>query len=197
MLNTLLASWPPMRGDVHRVLGMTILFLATFVAGLLLAVRVMMYGVERPREDNPAGERSFRLSPAIIVVFLIAFGSTGYVLTRRNAGTVAMVLGISAGLGIVLSLIAAHFVKKWWVITPEHDVDDVRYILQGHIARVTKPIRADVDGEVAYELGSERHVLRARSFDEAAIAAGTEVVIERIEDDVAYVEAWMEVEKRL
>ena len=26
---------------------------------------------------------------------------------------------------------------------------------------------------------------------------GTEVVIERIEDDVAYVEAWMEVEKRL
>jgi len=27
--------------------------------------------------------------------------------------------------------------------------------------------------------------------------AGTEVVIERIEDDIAYVEAWMEVEKRL
>ena len=71
---------------------MTILFLAAFVAGLLLAVRVMMYGVERPREDNPAGERSFRLSPAIIVVFLIAFGATGYVLTRRNAGSVATIL---------------------------------------------------------------------------------------------------------
>lgn len=176
---------------------MTILFLATFVAGLLLAVRVMMFGVERPREENPAGERSFRLSPAMIVVFLIAFGATGYTLTRLGSVSVAMILGVSAGLGIVLSLIAAHFVKKWWVITPEHDVDDVRYILQGHIARVTKPIRADVDGEVTYELGSEQHVLRARSFDDGAIAAGTEVVIERIEDDVAYVEAWMEVEKRL
>ena len=177
--------------------GMTILFLASFVAGLLLAVRVMMYGVERPREDNPAGERSFRLSPAVIVVFLIAFGSMGYVLTRRGSSSVATTLATSTALGVVLSLIAAYLVKKWWVITPEHDVDDVRYILQGHIARVTKPIQANVEGEVAYELGSERHVLRARSFDDGAIAAGTEVVIERIEGDVAYVEAWMEVEKRL
>jgi membrane protein implicated in regulation of membrane protease activity len=177
--------------------GMIILFLASFVAGLLLAVGVMMYGVERPRDDNPAGERSFRLSPAIMVAFLTTFGATGYVLTRRSFGTVAMILGIAAGLGVVLSLIAAHFVKRWWGITPEHDVDDIRYILQGHIARVTKPIRADVDGEVEYELESARHVLRARSFDDGAIAAGTEVVIERIEDGVAYVEAWMEVEKRL
>lgn len=176
---------------------MTILFLASFVAGLLLAVRVMMYGVERPREDNPAGERSFRLSPAIIVVFMITFGAAGYVLTRRGSASVAMALGVAVGLGVVLSLVAAYFVKKWWVITPEHDVDDERYILQGHIARVTKPIRADVDGEVTYDLGSERRVLRARSFDDGAIAAGTEVVIERIEGDVAYVEAWMEVEKRL
>jgi membrane protein implicated in regulation of membrane protease activity len=176
---------------------MTILFLASFAIGLLLAVRVMMYGVERPREDNPAGERSFSLSPAVIVVFTITFGVTGYVLTRRGSASVAMALGISTVLGAILSSIAAYFVKKWWGITPEHDVDDERYILQGHIARVTKPIRADVDGEVTYELGSERHVLRARSFDDGAIAAGTEVVIERIEGDIAYVEAWMEVEKRL
>ena len=50
------------------------------------------------------------------------------------------------------------------MVTPEHDVDDERYILQGHIARVTKPIRADVDGEVAFEVGNERHVLRAREL---------------------------------
>jgi membrane protein implicated in regulation of membrane protease activity len=96
-----------------------------------------------------------------------------------------------------MSLITAHFVRKWWVITPEHDVDDVRYILQGHVARVTKPILANVEGEVAYELGTTRHVVRARSFDDGELAAGTDVVIERIEGDVAYVEAWMEVEKRL
>ena len=42
-----------------------------------------------------------------------------------------------------------------------------------------------------------RRVLPARSFDDGTLAAGTEVVIERIEDDIAYVEAWLEVEKRL
>ena len=102
----------------------------------------MMYGVERPREDNPAGERSFRLSPAVIVVFRVAFGAMGYVLTRRGSGSVATAVAIAAVLGVVLAAIAAHFVRKWWVVTPEHDVDDERYVLQGHIARVTKPIRA-------------------------------------------------------
>lgn len=176
---------------------MTILYLAAFIAGLLLAVRVMIYGVERPRSQNPDGERSFRLTPAVLLAFLTVFGIAGYILTRVAAGTVATRAAIAAALGIVSSIATAHFVRKWWTVTPEHDVDDERYVLQGHIARVTKPIRADVDGEVAYELENERHVLKARSFDAAALSEGTEVVIERIEGDVAYVEAWQEVEKRL
>ena len=40
-------------------------------------------------------------------------------------------------------MIAARLVKRWWGATPEHDVDDERYVLQGHVGRVTKPIRAD------------------------------------------------------
>lgn len=176
---------------------MTFVYLASFIIGLVLAVRVMMYGVERPREENPAGERSFRLSPAVGMAFTTVFGITGHILTRLGLSTVAGRVAIGALLGVVVSLITAHFVRKWWTVTPEHDVDDERYILQGHIASVTKPIRADVDGEVAYQLGEERHVLRARSFDDAALAVGTDVVIERIEGEVAYVEAWMEVEKRL
>lgn len=180
-----------------HLLTMTILFLISFVAGLLLAARVMMFGVERPREEHPSGERSFRLSPAVLVAFTTVFGITGYALSRNTGLGAAAVILISAALGVALSMITAYLVKRWWVITPEHDVDDVRYILQGHIARVTKPIQADVEGEVTYELGSERFIRRARSFDDGALAAGTEVVIERIEDEVAYVEAWMEVEKRL
>jgi membrane protein implicated in regulation of membrane protease activity len=176
---------------------MTILYLASLIVGLIMAVRVMMYGVERPREDNPDGERSFRLSPPLIVAFAIVFGMAGYVLTRTTTGTGATRVAIAAVLGVLSSVATAYFVRKWWTVTPEHDVDDERYVLQGHIARVTKPIRADVDGEVAYELENERHVLKARSFDDAALSEGTEVVIERIEGDVAYVEAWLEVEKRL
>jgi membrane protein implicated in regulation of membrane protease activity len=176
---------------------MTYLYLASFVVGLLLAVRIMIYGVERPREDHPAGERSFRLSPAVIVAFTILFGLCGYTLARETTVGAAAIAAIAAAVGVVAAVTAAHLVRRWWTITPEHDVDDERYVLQGHLARVTKTVGADVEGEVSFDIGTERRVVRARSVDTTPIGPGTEVVIERIDGDVAYVEAWAEVEKRL
>lgn len=176
---------------------MTFVYLSAFVGGLIFAVWVMMYGVERPRAAHPAGERSFRLSPPIVIGFAVAFGALGALLTRFNTGTVATRLLLALVVGTMVAVVSARLVRKWWAVTPEHDVDDERYVLQGLLARVTKPIRGGVDGEVTFDVGPDHRVLRARSFDDGALAAGTEVVIERIEDDVAYVEAWMEVEKRL
>jgi membrane protein implicated in regulation of membrane protease activity len=176
---------------------MTIFLLASFIGGLLLAVRVMIYGVERPREADPAGERTFRLSPALIATFAVVFGASGYTLTRRSIGGPGASLAVAAGLGLAAVLVAARLVRRWWRVTPEHDVDDERFVLQGHLARVTKPIQVGVDGEVSFEFANDRRVLRARSLDDGAIDIGTDVVIERIEDDLAYVEAWAEVEKRL
>ena len=176
---------------------MTFIYLAAFVGGLLFGVWVMMYGVERPREAHPTGERSFRVSPPIVIAFLVGFGALGAILTRLNTGTVATRALFSIFFGAIIAAVSARLVSKWWAVTPEHDVDDERYILQGHLARVTKAIRGGVDGEVSFDIGADHRVLRARSFDDGALATGTEVVIERIEDDIAYVEAWMEVEKRL
>ena len=56
---------------------MTFVYLAAFIGGMLLAVWVMMYGVERPRGPHPAGERSFRLSPPIMIAFSVSFGAAG------------------------------------------------------------------------------------------------------------------------
>jgi hypothetical protein len=176
---------------------MTIIYLASFIGGLLMAVRVMIFGVERPQEDSPNGERSFRLSPALAPMFAVVFGAAGYLLTRGGAVGTAGALAIAAVLGILAAFATARLVNTWWKTTPASDVDDERYILQGHIARVTKAIQADVEGEVEFETGNRRRVLKARSFDSASLSAGMDVVIERVEGDVAYVEAWMEVEKRL
>jgi hypothetical protein len=178
---------------------MTILYLAAFVGGLLLAVRVMMFGVERPREEHPRGERTFRISPPVIVAFATVFGLFGYIMSRHWAvalGTVAT-FAVAAALGLLAAVISARLVRDWWKITPEHEVDDERYQLQGHLARVTKSIATDVEGEVAFDVGPTRHVLAARGLDDAAITEGAEVVIDRIEYGIAYVEAWAEVEKRL
>lgn len=176
---------------------MTILYLASFIGGLLLAVRIMISGVERPRDEHPTGERSFRLSPPVLSALLAVFGITGYILSRRQLGTVATRVSISAALAGLAAFVTAWLVRDWWKVTPEHETDDERFLLQGHVARVTKPIGADVEGEVAFEVGTAHHVLRARGLDATALAAGSEVVIERIEDEIAYVEAWAEVEKRL
>jgi membrane protein implicated in regulation of membrane protease activity len=176
---------------------MTILYLSSFIVGLLLAVRVMIRGVERAPDESPDGERSFRVSPAMVPVFAVVFGLVGYLLSHFSGAGWLTAFLIALVLGCVGALTTGRLVSKWWTTTPESDVDDERYVLQGHIARVTKAIRADVDGEVTYEIEDRQHVLKARSFDAAALSVGTEVVIERIEGDVAYVEAWMEVEKRL
>ena len=100
---------------------MTFLFLAAFIAGLLLGVRVMFFGAER-RRLQPADAMPLRRSEPAIVGFLLMFGVAGYLLTRH--GTVSGPAGI-------------------------------------------------------------------------AIAEGQEVCIERVEDEVAFVELWAIVEQRL
>ncbi len=137
---------------------MPYLYLASLMLGLLLAVRVMIYGVERPRDEHPAGERSFRLSPALFVAFTIVFGIVGYALSRRANPAAWTDLLVAAGLGAIAAGISARLVRKWWSITPEHDVDDERYVLQGHLARVTKPVGAAVEGEVTFEIGAQQRV---------------------------------------
>ena len=176
---------------------MKTVFLASLIGGLLLAVRIMIVGVERPPERSPTGERSFRLSPPLIVSFMVVFGISGYLLIRRTTLNSAQSASVAVALGVVASTAAAYLVRRWWTITPEHDVDDERYVLQGQLARVVTPIAAGSDGEVAFDFGSVHRVVRARSVGDVTMAAGTEVVIERIEDDVAFVESWLEVEKRL
>jgi len=70
-------------------------------------------------------------------------------------------------------------------------------LLQGHVARVVTSIAAGHEGRISFDYGSERRTLRARSLDDVAVDEGTEVVIERIEGDLAYVEPWLQVEQRL
>jgi hypothetical protein len=70
-------------------------------------------------------------------------------------------------------------------------------VLTGHVARVTAAINAAAAGAVAYTLEGKQHVVAAMSLDGAPIQAGVEVVIERIENNLAFVERWEVVEGRI
>jgi hypothetical protein len=175
---------------------MTFLFLAAFIAGLLLGVRVMFFGAER-RQLRPADAMPLRRSEPAIVGFLLMFGVAGYLLSRHGTVSGAAGIALATVLGLAFAALATRLAVATARVQPEHDPDDPRYVLQGHVALVSDPIPADGEGKITFsEAGADR-TIRARTIDGTAIAEGQEVCIERVEDEVAFVELWAIVEQRL
>lgn len=174
---------------------MSYLFLAALIAGLLLGVRLMFFGAERRLSTR--GDLPLRRSEPAIVAFLVMFGISGYLLTRHGtmrtaAGTAAAVL-----LGVAWAGVVTRVAIATARVQPEHDPDDPRYVLQGHVALVTAAIPAGGEGTISLHEGDASRSLRARMIDHGSVDAGQEVCIERVDDGVAYVEPWAAVEARL
>lgn len=176
-----------------------------FLGGLLLAVRVMFFGVRRV-----AGDRlHHRRWPLATAAFLVTAGAMSYARAAQGAELTAVwtvgvgLIGVAAGAG------------AWWLVRrsaaiPSTDPeDDPRYRFQGHVARVIQPIEPTVagavqSGRIAFSFDGQRHEFDARWSTEAGGferhdlgVVESEVVIERIEGGVAYVEPWTVVEGRL
>lgn len=192
---------------------MTALFVAAFVIGLILGVVAMFFGVERRRHHEhqdhrpdaattlpgveAPGEISARLNVPVIAAFATLFGASGYLLQRFSTLSTPVVTVLAllvGGIGIVLAVLV---VAKWAVPSARREVVDERYVLQGHLARVLRPIQENAPGEVTFEVDGVHHTMRALTVDGSAVGAEHDVVIDRIEDGVAYVEAWTVVEKRI
>jgi hypothetical protein len=180
----------------------THVFLGLFLAGLVLAVGAMLFGVERKRQSaTGAPTIGARLTVPNVAAFATVSGAVGYLLHRYGSLGTAAVLVIAAGAGALGVVGAVLLVARWALPAVAAEVVDERYVLQGHPARVTR-IVADAAGapsayEISYEEGGATHVLRAHSLEGTVLAAGSEVVIERVENGAAYVEAWSVVERRL
>jgi membrane protein implicated in regulation of membrane protease activity len=176
--------------------NLSYLYLVSFIGGLLLAVRLMFFGAER-RRLRRIDAFPLRRSEPLIVVFLLIFGITGYLVDRH--GSVAPLVGllIAAVVGVVLATIATGLAIAAARIQPEHDPEDPRFVLQGRVGIVTTAIPVDGEGMIRYEDSGAFITTRARDITNGAIAAGEEVCIERLEENVAYVERWALVEERL
>lgn len=189
--------------------AMSSLFLLSLLAGLLVGVFAMLYGVARsssasggrsilPRADAPPPPTpGARLNRPLIAGFASVFGAVGYLLLRYASLSPVSTLAVAALAGAAGAAAAVALVARWALRGAPLESDDPHHMIQGHPARVSAPIGADTPGEISFELQGSRHVVRARSIDGAPVAVGDEVVIERIEHDVAYVESWTVVEGRL
>jgi hypothetical protein len=175
---------------------MIYVFVGLVFVGLVAAVRVMLYGVERHRPAGDSSPRSFSAFPALLATFCFVAGIVGYAGVRFGL-TPATTWATALGAGSVAAFGASRVIATWWAVVPEHDVDDERYVLQGSLGRVVSPIGVQAPGKISLESSGHKDTLPARAIDNQEIGVGTEVVIERIEDGVAYVEDWATVEKRL
>lgn len=175
---------------------MSVVYLASFFAGLLLAVRIMFFGAER-RRVRSADAMPLRRSEPALAAFLVMFGLAGYLLSRPGRLSPLASIAVALLLGISWAVLVTRLAITMARTRPEHDPDDPRYVLQGHVAVVTLAIPAGGEGTIQYGDVGSRRSLRARSIDEVAIDTGHEVCIERVDGDLASVELWAQVEARL
>src|SRR5579862_8509312 len=170
-------------------------FAAVFLLGLLLGVRAMLRGVERPGKGSASPR--FSINGPMVSGFAIACGATGYLLTRYAALSTAIDIAISITVGALAALGALSLVASWAIPAAQAEVVDDRYTLQGAFARVVTVTDGGGYGVIRYEADGVTHTSPAKPLDNTRLEVGADVVIERIENGVAFVEPWARVEARL
>lgn len=178
---------------------MKYLAIGAFLAGLLLWVRVMFFGVRRVD-----AERLYhRKWPLAFAAFLLVGGALLYASARQGPVTPGWALAVVL-ISIASAAGAAWLVQRSAAIPSTDPEDDPRFRFQGHVARIVEAI-GEEGGRIGFVFDDEKHEYRARWSPAAELPAdlgtlgqvGAEVVIETVEGDLAYVEPWVLVEERL
>jgi hypothetical protein len=170
-------------------------FLVAFTGGLVLAVFAMLHGVEYLRRNRSRAPSPFFNFPAV-AAFAVGLGAVGYVVSSRTTlhGWAVAVLALIGG-GLAASGMIALLAR--WALRKGAAVNDDTETIQGQLAIVTQEIAAGGIGAISYEFLGARIQSPARAISDQTLEKDVDVVIDRIEDGVAFVEEWAVVEQRL
>jgi hypothetical protein len=178
------------------VVILPIVFLTAFIGGLLLAVFAMLNGVGHTRRNRSRAPSAFFNLPAV-AAFAIGFGAAGYPLASRTRLPVwgILLIAIAAGALAISGMITllAQWAFRGISATSTGDEQEI----QGQLAVVTRDIAVSAPGEISYEYLGKQLRAPARTLGTKLLPTGGDVVIDRIEDGVAFVEEWAVVEQRL
>ncbi len=184
-------------------------YLVCFVVGLFLSVVMFLaggahlphvhvhlpgmhgdFGVGHGASAGHGGQIG-PINPITLTAFLAWFGGTGYLLSRHSglAYASALIVAILAGTGG--AAIIYLFMAK--VLTSKDEaLDPADFEMVGVLGKLSVRIREGGTGEIIYSQAGTRRVCGARSEDGSAILKGTEVVVTRYENGIAYVRRWSE-----
>ena len=175
--------------------ALSVVSVVAFIGGLLLAVFAMLHGLEHLRRNRTRAPSPFFNLPAI-AAFAVGFGAVGYPLSSRTQLPVWAVLLIAIASGALAISGMITLLAKWALrgvsgaVTDEHQI-------QGQLAVVTREITAASTGEIIYDQAGRSIKVPARALTGSFVAVGADVVIDRIDEGVAFVEEWATVEQRL
>jgi hypothetical protein len=166
------------------------------MGGLLLAVFAMLNGVQRARRERGRAPSAFFNLPAV-AAFAVGFGAVGYPLASRTRLPMWGILLIAIGAGALTISGMVTLLAQWAFrgISAASPIEEEE--IQGHLAVVTRDIAVSLPGEISYQYHGTELRSPARSIGTKALPIGVEVVIDRIEAGVAFVEEWAIVEQRL
>ena len=177
---------------------MLIFWSLAITAGLLVLVYLMVVGVPHSTGGaEPGTVARPRTGLPMLGAFSTGAGLAGYLtmsITGMDRGDrSALIVGVAC----LSALSTRWLVIKAFTEPPPDPEDDPRYRYQGHVGRITQAITPDHQGRLLFEADGHRFDLAAQSVDGMPVLVGTEVVIERIDGDLATVELWTTVEERL
>ena len=176
--------------------ALPVVFLVAFVAGLVLAVLAMLHGVEHTRRNKSRAPSPFFNLPAL-AAFAVAFGAVGYPIASRTTLPLWVTLLIAAASGGLAISAMVTLLARWALRGASAQSAAMEHEIQGHLAVVTVRITSVSRGEIVYQLPEREVRIPAKTLGNKALSPGSEVVIDRIEDGVAYVEDWAVVEQRI
>jgi membrane protein implicated in regulation of membrane protease activity len=142
---------------------------------------------------NSGGHVSW-FNASTLLAFLAWFGGVGYILTKHSHFMAAAIVGFAFLAGLFAGLLVFQFMARL-VRATSAPMLDWDYRVEGTVGTVSMPIRANGTGEVIFEQDGARKSVGARSEDGTSLANGTEVVIARYDDGIAYVKRWEEFTK--
>src|SRR4051794_3304456 len=111
------------------------MYLAAFIAGLVVWVFLIFSGVERRPGRGETSSPTVRMAVPLFAAFAMIMGLAGYVLSRGDALSTRGVLLVSMGLGAI-GLAAAAFLIARSAHAGQTRPHDESFDLQGHFARV-------------------------------------------------------------
>lgn len=130
-----------------------------------------------------------------LAAFFAWFGGTGYLVTTYTAFRFVGTLAIAVAAGLAGAAVVFWFLSRV-LMREREELDPADYEVVGVLGTVSCTVRGNGIGEILFLQQGAHRALPARSESGQPIAAGTEVVVMRYDDGVAWVRRWDELDDR-